>query len=291
MAGSPKSISAVDRAVVKEALGDGVLPLRPLVGGTHAATWLIAIKGRTSQAVLREFPAHDPWAPWEVAVLRALDGLGGLTPRVLAAGVDDSTAWILLSRLPGTSDITSNEPRTVARELGATLAQVHRVGRQRFVGFRDVREVSGGGLETLSGPAAPAVAGRWQDIIRAPHVLTHFDYWSGNVLWKGHRLTGIVDWSGGSLGPRGFDVGWCRLDLFLLYDEEIADLFLDSYAAAFGEDSDSPVLWDLWAVARSGHVETWVPNYRDLGRPDLTARVLRRRHAQWTERSLDRACQ
>ena len=33
-------------------------------------------------------------------------------------------------------------------------------------------------------------------------------------------------------------------------------------------------------------VETWVPNYRDLGRTDLTATELRNRHASWTEHLL-----
>jgi hypothetical protein len=46
-------------------------------------------------------------------------------------------------------------------------------------------------------------------------------------------------------------------------------------------------LWDLWAAARSdATVQTWVPNYRDLGRADLTAAELRRRHAAWTARRL-----
>jgi hypothetical protein len=48
-----------------------------------------------------------------------------------------------------------------------------------------------------------------------------------------------------------------------------------------------PVLWDLWAVARSHEmVETWVPNYHDLGRTDLTATELRNRHTSWTEHLL-----
>ena len=85
--------------------------------------------------------------------------------------------------------------------------------------------MTGGGFEVLSGPAAPIVAARWQRINYERLVLTHYDFWSGNVVWDAHRLSGIVDWNRGSLGPRGFDVGWCRLDLYLLYDEEIADLF------------------------------------------------------------------
>jgi hypothetical protein len=39
----------------------------------------------------------------------------------------------------------------------------------------------------------------------------------------------------------------------------------------------------LWAAARScENVESWVPNYRDLGRADLTAKELRKRHTAWT---------
>jgi len=102
-------------------------------------------------------------------------------------------------------------------------------------------------------------------------------------------LTGVVDWSGGSLGPPGFDVGWCRLDLYLLHGQDVADVFLAAYDAASATAIPAPQLWDLWAVARSHQmVETWVPNYRDLGRTDLTATELRRRHTAWTEQVLAR---
>jgi aminoglycoside phosphotransferase (APT) family kinase protein len=115
-------------------------------------------------------------------------------------------------------------------------------------------------------------------------VLTHYDFWSGNTLWRGGVLTGVVDWSGGGLGPRGFDVGWCRLDLYLLYDEHIADTFLDAYETASGSVLPDRLMWDLWAVARSYEdLESWVPNYRDLGRADLTAAKLRERHTAWTQ--------
>jgi len=85
--------------------------------------------------------------------------------------------------------------------------------------------------------------------------------------WRGGVLTGVVDWSGGAVGPAGFDVGWCRLDLYLLYDERIAGIFPDTYEAARGAALPGRLLSDLWAVARSEQtVETWVPDYRDLGR-------------------------
>jgi aminoglycoside phosphotransferase (APT) family kinase protein len=141
----------------------------------------------------------------------------------------------------------------------------------------------GGSLPAVTGPAAADVAARWQSIVEEPKVLTHYDYWSGNVLWDDGSLSGVVDWSGGSLGPAGFDLGWCRLDLVLLYDDTVADAFLAAYRAASSSAVREPLLWDLWAVARSHeHVETWVQNYRDLGRVDLSAPELRRRHTAWT---------
>jgi aminoglycoside phosphotransferase (APT) family kinase protein len=283
-------MAAVDCALARQGLRQGTLAFRQLVGGTHATTWLVANEGFGIEAVLREFDADDASVVWEAHVLRKLDGLGGLAPQLLAEGVNDPIPWLLLSRLRGSADITSGEPGAVAAELGVALARVHRVDSDQLTAFRKVYEMPGKEVQVLSGPAASAVGARWQRIIDDPLVLTHFDYWSGNVVWDTHRLTGIVDWNGGSLGPRGFDVGWCRLDLYLLYDAEIADLFLRSYEAAFGEVLTDPAMWDLWAVARSDHaVDTWVRNYGDLGRVDLTAAALRNRHREWTYNSLERA--
>jgi aminoglycoside phosphotransferase (APT) family kinase protein len=101
-------------------------------------------------------------------------------------------------------------------------------------------------------------------------------------------ITGVVDWTGAAAGPPGLDIGWCRLDLYLLQGQRVADQFLDTYQAASHRALPQARLCDLWAVARSfGHVDAWVPNYRDLGRTDLTARELRARHTAWTQRLMD----
>jgi aminoglycoside phosphotransferase (APT) family kinase protein len=285
----PPNLAAVDRALGHDGEGRGTVVVRQLVGGTHATTWLVAVDGIGREAVLREFIAGDDSVAGEAEVLLELDGLDGLAPRLLAEGVSDPVPWLLLSRLPGAADITSSEPEVVAKELGLALSKVHRVPGDLFARFPKVCQMTGGGLKVLSGPAAPIVRTRWQRLNDEPLVLTHFDFWSGNVVWDAGRLSGIVDWNRGSLGPRGFDVGWCRLDLYLLYNEKTANLFLQAYEAAFGEGLSDSALWDLWTVARSHDaVHTWVPNYLDLGRPDLTAEVLRTRHREWTENSLKR---
>jgi aminoglycoside phosphotransferase (APT) family kinase protein len=264
--------------------------MHALVGGTHARTSLIRTANPELEVVLREFPPGDDTASREARVLRALDGLDGLAPRLLASDSGDAAArgsWLLISRLPGAANITVGEPSAWARQLGRTLARIHSTPLRRLAGFPNVLDRPSGSLAGISGPAASVAGLNWGRLASAPPVLTHYDFWSGNVVWEASVLTGVVDWSGGALGPRGLDVSWCRLDLYLLHGERIADEFLASYEAASGSILPDALLWDLWAVARSHQtVETWVPNYRDLGRSDLTAAELRDRHTAWTDHLL-----
>jgi aminoglycoside phosphotransferase (APT) family kinase protein len=260
-----------------------------LDGGQHADTWRVDIDNPAFSVVVRQFPVADSAAGHEQRVLRALDGLAGLAPRLL--GADLHGQWsehptTLISRLDGEPDITPSDPQAWARELGRALVLVHALPRARHADLPSVFD-GRGSQAALNGPLAAGVRSRWSQISGAPEVLTHTDYWSGNVVWREGRLTGIVDWSSGARGPRGYDLAWCRLDLVLLFGEQVADVFLAAYETAVGESLDDVALWDAWAAAHSHDiVETWTPNYAPLGRGDLDAYELRRRHTVWTTRLL-----
>lgn len=257
---------------------------RPIAGGSHACTWLLRTSNPPLEVVLREFPPGDPAGADEARVLPILDGLGGLAPRLIANGTGDEGSWVLISRLPGQANIKPTDPHRFATELGRTLARLHRTPSCHISALDNVHDRFGGSLRRLSGPAAEQIIAAWDHILTSPSVLTHYDFQSGNVVWEGDTLSGVVDWAGAVLGPPGFDIGWARFDLFLLYDEHLADVFLNAYNNAADVPLQDPTLWDLWTIARSHvGVEDWVPNYRDLGRLDLTAAELRRRHTTWTE--------
>lgn len=259
-----------------------------LEGGQHARTWRVDTDNPAHSVIVREFPPGDEACASEQRVLRALDGLGGLAPVLLGGDLD--ARWSehptsLISRLDGHANITPTEVEKWADELGRALAVVHAVPSERMKGLPSVFDHSGGSRDALGGSLADEVRSRWAHIAASPMGLCHCDYWSGNVVWRDGRLTGIVDWSGGSRGPPGFDLGWCRLDLVLLFDEQIADDFLAAYEAGTGQAVGEMRLWDCWAVAQSDDaVGSWVPNYLPLGRADLDEDELRRRHAQWTAR-------
>jgi hypothetical protein len=262
-----------------------------LHGGQHADTWRVDTEHPASSVVVRQFPPRDPAGGHEQLVLGTLDGLGGLAPVLLGGDLDGRWSrhpTSVISRLDGEADITPADPAAFAHELGGALALVHRIPGSRLAELPSVFDRRGSQIR-LDGPLAASVRSRWSEIIGAPQALAHCDYWSGNVVWRGGKLAGIVDWSGGARGPCGYDVGWCRLDLVLLFDERIADLFLAAYEASGGQRLGDVLLWDAWAAARSHDtVETWTPNYAPLGRGDLDEHELRRLHSHWTARLLER---
>ncbi|MFI0940618.1 phosphotransferase family protein [Streptomyces sp. NPDC021020] len=263
--------------------------VRRLAGGTHAATHLLRTGRPDVEMVLRRFPPGDRAARYEARVLAVLDGLDGWAPRLLDADPDGrrfGEPAVLISRLPGRADITGPSAEAAATHLGRALARVHAVPAARLGPLRDGLAAAGDPARR-TGPAAPVLAAHGHRLAAREQVLTHYDYWSGNVLWHEGALSGIVDWSGASRAPRGFDVGWCRLDLVLLHGPSAAAAFLTAYERASGETVPDMPLWDLFALANShASVETWLPNYHDLARTDLTSADLRDRHTAWTHSCL-----
>jgi aminoglycoside phosphotransferase (APT) family kinase protein len=265
--------SAVDAPPIAEEvsalLGASARLERVLPGGTHAETVLISVGGR--RLVARRFPPGEDAAAREVEVLRRLGPLGDLVPELVA--VDGRL--IVTTRVDGGPPDRDLDPHVIAVEMARTLARIH--------------ALDGTGLPPAPKPLRPSttpIARQARDdppdLDPATPVLVHHDYWCGNALWRGDRLTGVIDWSDARSGPRGADVAWCRQDLVLLDAPDAAETFRREYERAAGVVIDDLHAWDVRVGAYAEPVvETWAPNYLGIGRRDATAAVLRRRLDRW----------
>lgn len=247
-----------------------------LGGGMHAATH--RVETGAGPVILRRFEPGDDAAAREERVLRLIDGLGGLAPRLVGADASGSLFGepaVVITVVPGGGNITPADVEDWARQLARALAALHELPIPE--GFPDR-------MEKTPAPRHPRVLARLQALRAQPHVLCHVDFWSGNTVWEGERLSGIVDWTAAGTAPRGYDVAWTRDDLVLLHGEKIADVFLAEYESAAGMRVEDMYHWDLWTAHRTlPDVGGWSKGYVDLGRPDLTPEELVRRKTEWLE--------
>jgi aminoglycoside phosphotransferase (APT) family kinase protein len=257
-------------------MGSEVRITSRLGGGQHALT-VVAETDGGREVVIRAFPAGDDAVDREVQVLQRLAGLGDWVPRLIASSADPAMPIIVTTRVRGGHPAPDLPGAAIAAQMAHALAKIH--------------EIDGAGLpsarpEPPAGTGRAAVAGQraWSQLDVSELVLAHSDFWCGNALWDGPTLTGVVDWIGAHRACRGVDVAWCRLDLVLLGEIEAAEAFLDEYVSVTGFAMADQRLWDLHAAARADAiVETWTPNYVDIGRLDLVPPVLRRRFDAWTD--------
>lgn len=256
-------------AVASALLGMPLRLVRALPGGSHASTLLV--RGGGSEYVVRQFPEYDAAPAHEVDVLRRLSDLDDLVPHLIAHDVGRDRPVLVTSTLDGSTPAPDLSPTTIATEMSRALARIH--------------SCDGSGLPLAPdrprpghSPIARRAAQEWEDLDLGERVLTHGDFWCGNALWTGARLTGVVDWSGARCAPRGVDVAWCRQDLVLLGSVEAADLFVEEYEAGIGRRLSDIRAWDVQAAAYAEpRVHTWAVNYRGIGRPEITGHVLRER--------------
>lgn len=244
-----------------------------LSGGQHATT--VRASDGTTDFIVRSFPSGDDAAQRETGVLSRLSSLGEFVPRLIAADASLDHPLVVTTVVPGGAPDPTLPTDTIAREMAAALIRIH--------------ALSGEGLPAA--PAAPPTGtsrlaqraqDEWNSLDLDDPVLTHFDFWSGNALWSGRRLTGVVDWAGARQGPRGIDLAWCRQDLVLLGSTSAPEVFLNEYERGLGRTVGDIRPWDVQAAA-SAHerVETWLPNYHGIGRTDMTERDLRHRLDAW----------
>ena len=98
-------------------------------------------------------------------------------------------------------------------------------------------------------------------------MLTHDDFHPGNVIWQRGTLSGLIDWSSARLGPRWYEVSYCRADVALLFGMHAADRLVAEYVAATGlQPADTPVFDLICGLTARRWATAWLTAYAEQGR-------------------------
>jgi aminoglycoside phosphotransferase (APT) family kinase protein len=258
--------SAIEAITAAHFPGARLRSSKPLRGGVSAEVHLLTIEhteGAETRAVLRiHGPTHNGHcAALEFALLKRLTDLGLPAPTPLA--IDESHRiiahpFLLLEYLGGEARILDHAIEACIATAADMLATIH-------------------SLPTASLPPLPLridpltellaflpISNQW-DRLRAhleqrrdsgfagDPVLLHGDFWPGNWVWQGRRLSGVLDWEDAALGDPLSDVACACLELRYLYGIEGADLFAEAYSQHHALDPERFALWQLYVAAAGQH--------------------------------------
>jgi aminoglycoside phosphotransferase (APT) family kinase protein len=261
---------AVERAINGLDPGADVLDVVELLGGTSANVLRVDYRdagGEVRHVVFRqhrsaEFKGHAARVTTaEYEVLEALWRRGFEVPRPLL--LDGSGAvtdpFLLTDWVDGSTGVASSDLGSALTQMADFLARLHDLDPADL----DVD------LEALEDPVA-AVVGylpddelgtRIQELLSAgyahasnPPVLTHGDYWPGNVMWRDGRLVAVIDWEDARIGDPLADLACARVELRCEYGSEATGRFTELYlrrAAELGHPLplEGLPLWDVYVAA------------------------------------------
>jgi aminoglycoside phosphotransferase (APT) family kinase protein len=210
----------------------------------------------------------------ERAALIVAAGAAVPTPDFVAAdasGREAGAPALLMSRLAGRDALAPRDRDQWLAGLARALHAIHdtAVPEGVLAYFRPWN------LDTVTAPprwtSVPDVWAHAIEIANQPapahtRVLVHRDYHPGNVLWRDHKVSGVVDWTHACRGPAAADVAHCRVNLAILFDGDTAD----DFARRYGELDDQP--WhdivDVVGLGNDTPPDAW--RWNDAGRADIT---------------------
>jgi aminoglycoside phosphotransferase (APT) family kinase protein len=202
------------------------------------------------------------------------------------------------SYLPGAPRAPTGDDDALAEQLADAMVEFHATPLERLPRDFPRDRTAAQRLARILGRNADERDPLWDTIasillplaehVRAnPPTLIHSDFWFGNTIWQGGRLTGIIDWDGARISDPARDVAGARNDLALHSGVRLAEVFLARYEKARGPLHDL-AFWDLLtSLPPIRWLPHWVEGYTELGL-DLSLAKARGRLESWIENALGR---
>ncbi|WP_183072719.1 phosphotransferase family protein [Oceanobacillus bengalensis] len=232
-----------------------------LKGSTSSTLHLVklVVNQKEKEVVLRQFDNKE-WLKQEPDLviheaesLRIGTRVSIPTPEIIAydeTGIVNGIPMVLMSKVEGKVKLDITDRQAWLKGLADALVRVHEVDDVENLPWRYFPYNQQVGGHIPSWTKVPEVWDKAVSIIKRPFpaykkCFIHRDYHPTNVLWQGNRVSGIVDWVNACLGPRGVDVGHCRVNLAMLYGVDVADEFLKAYTNAAGVSFVYNPYWDF----------------------------------------------
>jgi aminoglycoside phosphotransferase (APT) family kinase protein len=216
----------------------------------------------------------------EAGVIRALAGTTIPVPNIWSLETDDAalgSPFMIMERLSGTSSPAvlyaagnADNRRSIGHDFVRHLATLHSLDVEtlELPFFTDVPSVKTAGEasllhweqtmaeQQLEPQPFLAQTTRWlrNHMPTAPRVsLLHGDYRTGNFLFAGDHVTGVVDWELSRLGDPLEDLGWVFKNLWRLEDRVCGFFDREEFIALYEEyseitiDRDALHFWEVFA--------------------------------------------
>ncbi|GAA0603677.1 hypothetical protein GCM10009001_20910 [Virgibacillus siamensis] len=268
-----------------------------LKGSTSSTLHRIALRSgqKLNHYVVRQFDNKE-WleeepdlAYHEAACLRMAKKTGVVSPELIAYDEKGDICGypvILMTLLDGEVELKPKRMDQWLYGLAKALAEFHGTDADDFPYWHN----SYNDIFSFEIPTWTNVSTSWKkaiNLLKAPRMKTaecfiHRDYHPANVLWDNGSVSGVVDWVNGCKGPRGVDVGHCRVNLAMLHGVEAADGFLRDYRELAGSRFTYEPYWDVVSVADMlvGPPEVY-PGWEAFGVTGLTDDIMKERLDQY----------
>lgn len=238
--------------------------VQQLKGSTSSTLHRISLRSgqMVNHYVVRQFD-NSEWlkeepdlAHHEAECLRMAGKSGVVSPNLITydeKGDECGCPTILMTCLDGEVVLKPDRMDDWLHNLAEALVGIHGIDARNF----PYQYHSYNDILSFEVPDWTNVSTSWKraiNLLKGPHpgsaeCFIHRDYHPANVLWKNGKVSGVVDWVNGCKGPRGVDVGHCRVNLAMLYGVEAADGFLKEYRKLAWSQFTYEPYWDILSVA------------------------------------------
>ena len=222
----------------------------------------------------------------EFCLLKTLKRAGLPVAQPLYLAHDHAPPYFIATYIAGSPRSAADDRSAFCRTLAEILTEIHAVDLARWEMSFLPRQAER--LAEYLDTAATADKRIRHAMRRAAHrikpggtALLHGDYWPGNLLWQGDKLSGIIDWEDAMLGDPLADLGKSRLEMLWALGEQAMAEYSAHYLALNPQlEASALPFWDLWGAAR-------LPHYASFAADASNVAAMRRQYDRFTQAAFD----